>query len=1200
MNSLSPRFAGRGGLAVRSRRPWRFAALCALFIVGFCFLTFAQEATIVGTVTDPTGSVVPNATITITSIKTGQTRTLKTNEAGQYVAPDLAIGEYNVAVQASGFKTTERKGLVLNVADRARVDFAMQLGGTQETVTVEGTAVGVQTDSGEVSQVITGTQVSQLTTNGRSIYSLVNLTPGSSSLQADFQTPTPVGGDANISFNGNRPGHTIYLMDGGEDLDRGGSGTFSVMPSIESLAEFRVLSSNYSAEYGLSSSATMTTVLKSGTKTLHASAWEFHRNDFLDARNYFNRAPAKVAELRFNTFGFNVGGPVDFWKSDHKTFFFYNMEWRKLIQGQTLNQAVPFPATYGGDFAGYVPADVTVSKDVDPTQPAIPFSGLHAPCASQLGGPTSPLAQAWIGAGQALSTPDASGSCVADPNKTVANNPHFVPLNGNALPASFLAANAQALLAAKIFPAPTSGSQFQGGNNAPTNVREEIVRIDHQFNDKVSIFGHWVSEQITQTFGTTMWSGDNVPTIGNTFGNPSYSAVVHLTHTISPSLLNEVAFNYNGNRINILPKAGFGAPLSAPSGFSFNRIFTGPNASNRIPTINLQNTGTQYTANWTPWVNKADDYQLRDDISWTRGSHQFKIGASWALYKKIQDVFASTQGNFAFNGYYTGNDFADFLLGYAKTYQEDAVHDNGHWNNVSWAAYFQDNWRVNQRLTLNLGLRWDGVPHTYEANHRSSSFYPSLYNPANVAIFDANGNIDPASPGLGTSPNPILAGYQFYLNGIGIDGKGGVPKGLVSNHWAAFGPRLGFAYDLTGSGKTVLRGGFGMMYERIQGNDMYNGGTNVPFSANVNFNNGVMLSDPHTTVDGNTLTVPIVVPSITGLAVNNYQLPVSYQYSLGIQHSLTTKSVFTVSYVGNQNRHQNYYTETNLVPYAALPTLVAGNPYNGKTYDELVQFPGFHSIRLAENGGNSRYNSLQAELHGNMTRDLMMQFGYTYARAIDPTSGNGGSGYDLNNVTNPYAGWRYDNGPSPFDRTHVAFVNFVYDLPVFRNADSKLLKSTLGGWQISGIVSMQSGAPLDVLLAGNNAASLIPNARNRPDLVGHISYPKTPVAAGIQWFDPNVFAPPAPGTWGDLGHNARRGPGRDNLNLAVHKAFVFSESRGSQLELRAEAYNAWNHTQFRADVQSGGYGNSLGGSNFGVITQAYDPRVFQLGLKLTF
>jgi hypothetical protein len=1205
MKSLSSLLAGGSGHSVSSRRAAHVTMFCVLFILSFTLLALAQEATIVGTVTDPTGSVVPKATITITSINTGQTRTLTTNEAGQYVAPDLAIGQYNVQAQAPGFKMASVKNVVLNVADRRRLDFAMQVGSIQESVTVEANEIRVQTDSGEVSSVITGQQVSQLTTNGRSIYSLINLTPGASSLQADFQTPTPVGGDANVSFNGNRPVHTIYLMDGGENLDRGGGGTFSVMPSLESLAEFRVLSSNYSAEYGLSSSATMSTVLKSGTKTLHAAAWEFLRNDALDARNYFNPrvnpdgSLNKVAELRFHTFGFNVGGPVDFWKSDHKTFFFYNMEWRKLIQGQTLNQAVPLPATYGGNFAGNVPAPL---KDVDGNP--IPNSGLFVPCAENL---SDAQITRFNAAGiTAFSTPNASGSCTPDATLTIAQNPTFLAFPNNAIPAGLLDANAQALLGAKIFPAPTSGTQFLGGNNSPTNVREEIARVDHQFNDKLAIFGHWVSEQITQGFGTTMWSGDNVPTIGNTFGNPSYSAVVHLTHTISPSLLNEVAFNYNGNRINIIPKASFGAPLSAPSDFTFNRIFTGPNASNRIPSINLQNLGTNYTANWTPWVNKADDYQIRDDISWTRGAHQFKMGASWALYKKIQDVFSTTQGNFAFNGLYSGNDFADFLLGYAQSYTENAVHDNGHWNNVSWAAYFQDNWRVNHRLTLNLGLRWDGVPHTYEANHRTSNFYPNLYDPAAAAVFDANGNISTTSPGLGPSPNPILAGYQFYVNGIGIDGKNGIPKGLVDNHWAVFGPRIGFAYDVTGAGKTVVRGGFGMMYERIQGNDMYNAGNNVPFSAAVNFNN-VLLSDPHTSIPtGGALAVPIVVPDITGLARNNYKLPVSYQYSLGVQQSLGAKSVLSVSYVGNQNRHQNYWTETNLVPQAALPSLVQSGTFQGQNYNQLVPFRGFHSIRLAENGGNAHYNSLQVDMRTNMRNGLTAQFGYTYSKAIDPATGSGGNGYDLNNVTNPYVGWRFDLGPSVFDRTHVAFVNFVYDLPFFKGTGSRLLKSTLGGWQLSGIVAMQSGAPLNIVAGGSDVSSILPNgvsgrhAGARPDLVGKISYPKTKVPAGVQWFDPAAFVSPAPGTFGNLGHNAVRGPGRDNWNLAVHKSFVFSETRGSALEFRAEAYNAWNHTQLRADVQSGNYGSALNGSNFGVITQAYDPRVFQLGLKLTF
>jgi hypothetical protein len=1133
--------------------------LCAL-LAGFSSLAFGQEATIVGTVTDPSGSVVPNVSITLTNTDTGQTRTMTTNGDGQYTAPSLAIGHYTLKAEAAGFSLVERTGIVLNVGDRTRIDFDLKVGSSQQTVTVEAEGIKVQTDSGEVSDVITGQQVAQLATNGRSMYTLEALTPGASSLQGDFQTPTSAGGDANVSFNGLREGHNIFLIDGGEDDDRGGGGGSSVQPSIDAIAEFRTLTSNYSAEYGLSSAGTLTSVIKSGTKQFHASAWEFLRNDALDARNYFNRAPAKVAELRFNTWGFNAGGQVP-WGKSHPTFFFYNMEWRRLIQGQTLNQTVPIASTYGGDFTG---TGVT----------------LHTPCSTQI---SAALAAQFATAGQTLSTCDATGKVITP-----------IAFTGNAIPTSLLDPNAQALLGAGIFPKPTNGTQFIGGNNSPTNVKEEIARIDHQFTDKFSVFGHWISEQVTQGYGTTQWSGDNVPTVHDTFGNPSYSAVIHTTYSISPTLLNETAFNYNGNRINIIP-AGV---VAAPAGFNFNRVFSGPNALSRIPTINLsQATGAQYSSTWEPWVNVADDYQIRDDISWTRGAHQFKFGGSWALYKKIQDVFAATQGNFGFNGFYTGNDFADYLLGYANSYSEDAVHDNGHWNNVSWAAYFQDNWRTTKRLTLNLGLRWDGVPHTYEANHRTSNFYPNLYNPALAAQFDANGNIIGPSGALGTSPNPILAGSQFYLNGIGIDGKNGIPKGLVDNHWAAFGPRIGFAYDLTGGGKTVVRGGFGTMYERIQGNDMYNAGTNVPFSASAGFSN-VLLSNPKTNVQtGQTLSVPIVASSLTGFARNNYNLPVSYQYSIGVQQALGANSVLSVAYVGNQNRHQSDWRETNLPAASLLPTLVGSG---GSGYNQDVPYLGFRSLRLAENEANSHYNSLQTELHARVRRDLTLQAAYTLSRAIDPTVG-GGNSFDLDNVSNPYAGWKFDNGPSIFDRTHVAFVNFVYDVPVFKNSQSRLLKSTLGGWELSGIITMESGAPLNITYNGNSVTSIIPNLGNnnagvRPNLTGKISYPKTV----NEWFDPSAFTAPAAGTWGNLGHDALRGPGRDNWNLALFKSFLISESRGSRFEFRAESFNTWNHTQFKGDVQNGGISTSLGSSNFGAITSAYDPRVFQLGAKLIF
>jgi hypothetical protein len=1177
-------------------RRMRFLLVLVVALIGFSFSTFAQQATIVGTVTDPSGAVVPNVSVTITDTNTGVSRTIPTNDAGQYVAPDLQVGNYNVKAEAKGFKAAERKDIVVSVGDRIRVDFQMQMGAAQETVTVEAAAVHVQTDSGEVSNLVSGEEVQQLATNGRSIYSLTVLAPGASSDMPDFQVATPVGGNSEVSINGLRYAHNIYLLDGGEDLDRGGSGTISVMPSTDAIGEFRQLTSNYSAEYGLSSAGTMTMVIKSGTSQIHASAWEFNRNDAFDARNFFNPAPQKVAELRLNVWGFNVGGPVTFghlYNPDKKkTFFFYNMEWRRLIQGGVINQTVPATSEYGGVFPSTLSA-----------------AGLHTPCTNQV---SAAVAGEFAAAGQTLSTPDATnGAC----NDTNGNTALLQPFTGNTIPASLLSSNAQLLLKAGIFPAPNAvnaGGQatFEGGNNSPTNVKEEIVRLDHNFSSKFSVFGHFIAEQISQGFGTSQWSSDNLPTVGDTFGNPSFSAVAHTTYIISPTLVNEVAFNYNGNRINIVPFAGSGlSSLTLPTGYTDARLFTGPNNDDRIPTIQLGGaTGANFDISSWPWHNAANDYQIRDDVSWTRGSHQFKMGGSWALYKKVQDLFGTTQGTFNFNGAYTGNDFADYLLGFANSYNELAVQDHGYWNNVSWALWFQDNWRVSRRLTLNLGVRWDGVPHTYEANDRMGNFYPQLYNSANAATFDTLGNIcfgptDPgctaASPGLGSSPNPILANVPLYLNGIGIPGhcyteaSGGnfcVPKGLVNNHWGAVGPRIGFAYDVTGNGRTVVRGGFGVMYERIQGNDMYDAGPNIPFSLSANLS-GVNFQNADTSIlngapGPGSPVVPIVPAGINGLEFDNYNLPVSYQYSLGVQRSLTTRTVLSVAYVGNENRHQSDQVNINLLPTSELPALINHSlNYNNAPG---LDFPGFNGILQAANEANSNYNALQVSLTGQATKDLQVQLNYTWSRSIDPSTG--GDNGDLATVTNPYCGWKCDMGPSYLNRTNIFLAEFVYDLPVFRHSDNRFLKTALGGWTFSGIVTAESGLPIDINLGGPQGSNGLPDATNRPDQIGALTYPHTAAA----WFNPAVYTTPTLGAFGNVGYDSVTGPGRDNWNLSLFKNFLLSESRGSRLELRLETFNTWNHTQFN------GVSNTLSNSNFGQVTSAWDPRVLQLGGKIYF
>jgi Carboxypeptidase regulatory-like domain len=1141
---------------------------------------YAQNATIVGTVSDPSGAVMPNVNVTVTNPATGWTRTFPTNDSGQYVAPDIQIGRYTVKAEASGFKVSEQKDVVVQVGDRLRVDFQMTVGTSSETVTVEANTIAIQADSGEVSNVITSQQVSQIAVNGRSIYQLAQLTPGASSQINNFVN-TPVGGDSNVEFNGMRQNHNIYLLDGGENDDRGGAGGMSIAPSTDAIAEFRALTSNYSPEYGLSSAATMTMILKSGTSTLHASAWEFNRNDAYDAHYFFN--PNQTNKLRLNVFGFNVGGPVTFGKlynpDKKKTFFFYNMEWRRLIQGTPNNgQPVPDPTTYDGNFSA---AGLTAT-------------GLHTPCTNQV---SAAIAAQFAAAGQTLSTPDAGSGACDTKNGHAAT---LVPFSGNVIPTSLLDPNAQALLNAGIFPAPTNGNKFFGSANTPTNLKEEVVRIDHNFNSKFSVFGHFIAEQVTQGFAISQWSGANVPTVGDTFGNPSYSAVVHTTYTISPTLMNEASFNYNGNRINIIPfaGAGLGSLSASDAGYTGARLFTGPNNLDRIPNIDLNgSTGTHFEISSWPWVNKADDYQIRDDVSWTKGSHQLKMGASWAIYKKVQDLFGTTQGSYGFDGTFTGNDFADYLLGYAKSYNELAVQDHGYWNNVSWAAYIQDNWRVNKRLTLNLGLRWDGVPHTYEANNRMGNFYPSLYNQADAALLNPDGTINPLSPGLGTSPNSILAGVPLYLNGIGIPEQNGVPKGLVNNHWASFGPRIGFAYDFLGDGRTVLRGGFGMMYERIQGNDMYNAGPNIPFSLSVNAPAPVPLGSPSVSLaSGTAATFPIIPADITGLDVNDYKQPLSYQWSLGIQRSLSSKTVLSIAYVGNTNRYQNFYTQTNLPDQAALIPIINGVAGANYATAAGLPYPGFRSLRMSTNEANSHYNGLQLDVTSQVGKDLFLRAFYTYSKTIDPGTGSNG-GQDLQDVSNPYLGWRYDVGPGGYDRTHNAAVNFIYDIPVFRHNQSRAVRTLLGGWSVSGIATIVSGLPVNIGISGAQGGNGLPNATNRPDLVSQITYPNAVNAAGdhvIQYIDASSFALPAVGSFGNLGHNAVRGPGRDNWNVSLFKSFWFNEERGSRFELRFETFNTFNHTQFN------GVSNNFGSSNFGQFTSTFDPRIIQLGGKLYF
>jgi hypothetical protein len=1098
---------------------------------------FAQTATILGTVTDASGSLVPNATVTITNTGTNTSRVVQTNNAGSYVAPDLPIGPYSVSAEASGFKRYERTGIKLDTNDTVRVDAVLEVGNVSESVTVEAEAVRVQSDSSEISNLISGKQVQELAINGRHMAGLAILTPGASSDLPDFNLPISVGGSTNISFNGQRQEHNVWMIDGGENYDRGCGGCVTMMPSVSAIAEFSTITSNASSDFGIGSGGTITMAIKSGTRDFHGEAYEFFRNDAMDANNFFaNKYGTPAPELRYNIYGWNLSGPVfipKIYNADRKkTFFFWNQEWRKFVLGNQITATAVPQSQRNGDFSA-LNTPILVPKTADPAQNA-KFASLGL-------------------------TPGQ-------------------PFPGNKIPSSLIDPNAALFFASGAMPLPNGANNiFSGSRGVPTTVPETVLRFDHYFTDKLSLMAHYIHDNTDQQVATSLWSSDTYPTLGTNFKNPSWGAVVHLTYAVSPTLLNEAAFNFNGNWIDLTPVGIY----KKPAGWTAAQLFN-HNALDRMPTISLGGTyGVNYDpASW-PWKNAAFDKQVVDDVSWTKGDHNMRFGAQFMRYSKNQDIFGDTQGNYSFDGSFTGNAVADFLLGYSKTYNQLALEDRTHTRTSTGSVYFTDNWRANKRLTLNLGFRWEIIPHAYDVQNRLSNFYQNLYNPADAAQFYPNGSLNSSGPGFKTVPGVPLGNIPFYLNGVVIAGQQGTPRGMVQNEYGTIGPRVGFAYDLTGRGKTILRGGFGMFYERIQGNDVYNMGPNPPFGFSPNLTS-VFFSNPNISVlNGQTATVPIYPASITALAYSDYKLPVSAQWNFGIQHQLTQGAVLGVAYVGNSDYHQRDERELNPVPLSDpnRAGIVAGSYI--ANFDR--PYLGYSNISLGENAGNTHYQSLQVNFRVENQHGLTFQAAYTWSHSLGIAPGGGG---DFNQLSNPFNRY-YDYGPTGLDRRHTLVLNYIYSLPFFLNKKG-LAGSLLGNWQLSGITLIQTGLPLNPTLSYDNLG-LGGNTTNRPDILQKLTYPSTV----SEWFNTADFVAPPTLTFGSAQEGAIRGPGRINFNLQMYKNFRLPRE-GMNIRFGAEFYNTFNHTQFH-DVNT-----SFGSAQFGQVTDTYDPRVIELSLKFAF
>ncbi len=1167
----SPRFKGLG-------------ALCVAFIALVLILTpraGAQDnATITGTVADTSGAMVANAAISLTNTATSQMRETTANSVGAYRFANVGYGTYTLTATASGFQKFTRTGIEVNVAQTLEENISLAVGSQAQTVTVQADALQVQTESSEVSTLINGEQVTQLATNGRNVVQLAALGLGVSNTLPTFAGIDALTASVGISFNGQRAVHNIYLIDGAEQNDRGCGGCFMNLPSQDAIGEFQSLDSNYQADYGIGSGGTIVMVLKSGTRKYHGELYEFNRNTDYNANDYFLKRGGKARPIfQLNVPGGNIGGPL--WiphvynDARNRTFFFWNEEWRKMIQGSSPSVS---NALYASNFpaAGKAFNYTEQSASITPIVPNLPnnaaFNALLA--------------------GDGL-TPGGSFTKNAD-------GTWLIPLN-------LIDQNSVAFLNAGTFPKPNYNANGPGGAftqyiisvKQPENIREDAVRIDHTINSKFQLMGHYLHDAMNKTFFPPLW-GTSYATVGTLMANPSYTAAIKLTQTYSASLLNETGVFYGGNKITLTPTAASGYSFTQPSGWTATSFFpTANNLMARLPRVTLGGSplSVQWDASYFPWRNGYEGFQYKDDLSWTKGRHLFKFGVSWLHDYKDQQLQANTNGgaNFDNNGF-AKDGIVNFILGMATSFTQLEYLAGKHWVNNNYSGYGIDNWHITPRLTLNLGLRYDGMPHAFERYNKFANFVIGDYNASLPNPVQSDGTLAPSQ----LSTFSATGSEQFYLNGIEEAGVNGFPRGNVQNFYYTWQPRIGFAWDIFGDGKTVLRGGTGVFYERVQGNDVYNAALNPPFAYQPSATS-VFFSNPHTSVLTGQTSSQTFPSSLTNIKYH-YPPEGTGNWSLGVQRQVMPSVVAVLQYVGSLSWDQNDDRAINTLPLTNNDANCTTNPtyplycdrqnVSSGTYltNKYRQFPGFAGITQEENETNQTYHSLQAGIRFENKWGLTSQLAYTWSHQIDDV------GADLNSIPNPF-NTRYARGSGAYDRRQIFNASYVYTLPFFLHSSNLPAREILGNWGISGITVFQTGLPQNISYNGTDTLGLGGGTSNRPNLVSPVTYPHTQTA----WFSTSSYADPtAPWNggagqgFGNAGKDDVRQPGLVNFNLSLVKTIQLTGHEGPNIELRFESFNTFNHTQFS------GMDASSHDGNFGQITSVYSNRILELGGKLHF
>jgi hypothetical protein len=1106
--------------------------LAAWILLPITFLTSqAQEVTgnILGTVVDSSGSPISGATVTVISSDRHQVvRSLETDSEGSFVATLLPIGNYSLRAEKPGFKAAVEKGIELHVSDKLTFRLKLEVGQVTESITVAADVVTVETQSPTSAGLISGTEVTELSLNNRNFIQLLSLMPGVTSNSATDElfigVTNPLGGTNTIPFsiNGGRNSGNNFMVDGADNVDRGSNLTLLNYPSVDTIAEFKGIRASYSAEFGRSATGQINAVTKSGTNKFHGTAYEFFRNDALAANNFVNNfRNISRPELRYNDFGYTVGGPLPIFhrKSGDKnrTFFFWSQEFRRIITYTTLQATVPTEAMKGGAFVNPVCVD---------------YTGNTCNATSKQITTINPVAAAYI--------------------KDIWSK---IPAGD---PGTFNLFTPQRVL---------------------SNSRQELIKIDHTFTPKYAVSVRFVKDSIPTQEPGGLFTGAVIPNTATTSTNsPGRNLTVRSTSSFSTSLLNEAGWSYS-----------YGAVLSDPVGLMASANSPDikipmpfPVTLARVPSLSIG--GISALTGYGPYRDYNRNHNIFDNLVKIRGNHTLKTGVSINFYQKTENAASGNAGSFTFSStpHPTGTStveqgWANFLLGNASASGQASLDLTPDMRARQFEAYFQDDYRVTGRLTVNAGVRYSLFRQPYDANHLLTNFDPALWNPAKAPLIDRSGN--------------IVANTGDPLNGIIVNG-GTSPYGakVENENLHNFAPRIGFAWDPFGKGRTAIRSGYGISYDStLVGIYEQNTFANPPYVNTISIAN-TRLENP---------TAGVVVISAAPKSLHGTPLPAStpytQQWSFDVQQQLWRSFVVDVGYYGSKSTQLLGIVDMNEVPpglgVASGILTGAATSATAPLLNQIRPFRGYTSINSVENWFNSNYNSLQVSMQKALRANSSLRLSYTWSKVMTD------AGSDRSNAPQNFYARAADYARAPFDRTQVLTVSYIYHVPLAGNSTG-FVGAVAKGWEISGIASFNAGLPLRVTSslgvdwAGLGLISSGTSVSIRPDQIGDANANAPHTFA--QWFNTKAFAAVPAGQFrpGNAAAVSVQGPGFERWDVSLFKSYTLTELL--RLQIRVETFNTLNHTNFQ------GVSTALGATNYGQITSTREPRRIQLGAKLIF